>query len=232
MAQIRSTKIRNIYNKIQASKIFSLDDFRIDFPDTGNVLAKITFRASDKYSFCIEENTISNGIFDIQLAVANKKREMVLQTIEKPGGSKNIEIHSHETLDRCIERIPSWLYNLDEDLKNEFNSTEIEDIPNIEEFERKLNEKFPNENEKFSTKEKESLLEKINELQARIEKLEQNDNTQKQIEILEQSKSELEKYPKKAWWLKFYNRLSNLNNGFALLNSLADNIKKLVDNIG
>lgn len=232
MAQIRNTKIQDIYFSIQASRFFSLDDFRVEFPDTGNILARISFRASSKYSFSIEENTVSNGIFDIQLTMANKKREMVLQTIEKPGNSKNIEKYNHESLDSCINKISSWLYNLDEDLKNELNFTEIEDVTNIEEFEKKLNEQFPDENEKFTNDEKESLKEKLNELQERIEKLEQNSNTEKQIEILKQSKNELEKYPKKAWWLKFYNRFNGVNKGLHLLNDIGDNILKLLEKIG
>ena len=51
--------------------------------------------------------------------MSNQEPEKVYQTIEKPGHNKNIEIHNHENLDSCINKIASWLYNLDEDLKNE-----------------------------------------------------------------------------------------------------------------
>ena len=224
MPQIRNTKVENIYNIIRSSKNFSLDDFKVVFPDNGNVLVKISFRASTKYSFSTEENIVSNGILDIRIPILDQNREKVLQTIEKPGDNKNIEIHNHENLDSCISKIASWLYNLDEDLKNEFTFDDIEQISNIEEFEEKLNEKFPDEKEK--------LLVKISEIQERIEKLEQDNNTQKQIELLEKSKNELEKYPKKAWWLKFYNRFNNVNNGFMLANNLKDNVIKFLENFG
>lgn len=58
MPQIRNTKVENIYHSIKSSKKFSLYDFKIEFPDDGNVLVKILLRASNKYSFSIEENNI------------------------------------------------------------------------------------------------------------------------------------------------------------------------------
>lgn len=232
MPQIRNTKIQDIYHIIKSSKKFSMDDFKIKFPDDGNVLVEILFRASSKYSFNIRENMISNSIIDIQLTMANKKRETVLQTIEIPGSSKNIEIHNQDNIDSGIRKISSWLHNLDEDLQNEFDFGDIRKVQNIDEFEKKLNENFPNENEKFTQQEKENLTQKLQELQERIEKLEQNNDTKKQIEIIEQSKIEIEKYPKKAWWLKFYNRFNNLNNGLNLLNNIGDNITKLLEKFG
>lgn len=232
MPQIRNTKIQDIYHIIKSSKKFSMDDFKIEFPDNGNILVKILFRASSKYSFNIEENMISNGIFDLQLTMANKKKESVLQTIERPGDSKNIEIHNQDNIDSGIRKISSWLHNLDEDLQNEFNFEDIGKVQSIDEFEKRLNEKFPDENEKFTQQEKENLTQKLHELQERIEKLEQNNDTKKQIEIIEQSKIEIEKYPKKAWWLKFYNRFNSLNNGLNLLNSIGDNITKLLEKLG
>ncbi|MDD3505492.1 MAG: hypothetical protein PHX65_02965 [Sulfurimonas sp.] len=198
MPQIRNTKIQDIKNQINTSKLFFINDFKLEFFENGNILAKISFRASGKYSFSIEENIVSNSILDIHIPILNQNREKVLQTIEKPGDNKNIEIRNHENLDDCIKRISEWLYNLDEDLKNEFTFENIEEISDIEKFEKKLNNQFTDESERFTQEEKETLLNKINELQERIEKLEQNKNTQKQIELLEQSKNELEKYPKKS----------------------------------
>jgi ribosomal protein S15P/S13E len=228
MPQIRNTKVENIYHSIKLSKNFSLDDFKIEFPDDGNVLVKILLRASNKYSFSIEENNI-NILSSFGSIMSNQEPEKVYQTIEKPGHNKNIEIHNHENLDSCINKIASWLYNLDEDLKNEFT---FDDISDIEEFEEKLNKEFPDENEKFTQDEKEKLVAKISELQERIEKLEQDNNTQKQIELLERSRKELEKYPKKAWWLKFYNRFNSLNKGLGLLNDIGDNAMKLLEKFG
>ncbi|MGD9553197.1 MAG: hypothetical protein AB7D96_11590 [Arcobacteraceae bacterium] len=231
MPQIRNTKVENIYHSIKSSKNFSLDDFKIEFPNDGNVLVNIYFRASNKYSFSIEENNI-NILSSFGSIMSNQKPEKVHQTIEKPGNNKNIEIHNHENLDNCINKIASWLYNLDEDLKNEFTFDDIEQISDIEEFEEKLNKEFPDEKEKFTKEEKEKLLVKISELQERIEKLEQDNNTKKQIELLEKSKNELEKYPKKAWWLKFYNRFNSVNKGLALLNDIGDNAMKLLEKFG
>jgi hypothetical protein len=62
--------------------------------------------------------------------------------------------------------------------------------------------------------------------------LDQNILSDLRVRKLEESNDELEKYPKKAWWLKFYNRFNGLNNGLKLLNDMGDNIAKLFEKIG
>jgi hypothetical protein len=232
MAQIRNTKIQDIKDKINASRIFSINDFKLEFPDVGNVLAKIVLRGSSKYSFSIEENYIfekESSIFNLSFTPQNYKKEKTFQTLKKPGYNKNFEVDNHKDIDECISQISSWLSNLDEDLKNEEIFDNIEDFSNIDEFEKKLDKNFPNENEKFTNEEKENLIQKINELQSRIEKLESNDSTKKSIQSLEESKVEIKTYPKKAWWLKFYNRFHSANKGLILLNDLKDNFTKLIE---
>ncbi|EDZ62203.1 hypothetical protein SMGD1_0034 [Sulfurimonas gotlandica GD1] len=229
MPIIRNTKIQNIKNEINKSKVFSINDFKFEFPDDGNVLASIHFRALPNYSFNIEENTVSNGIYDFANTLANKEYEKVLQTIEKPGKDKNIEINNHENIDECIETIYSWLIYLDEDLKNNIEF-DIDDIADIEDFEIKLNEKFTNDTEKFTESEKVELTNRLEELQKRIEKLEESSSSKKSIEILEQSKNELQTYPKKSWWLKFYNRTRSVKNVLELSNELQNQFMTLLEN--
>lgn len=231
MPLIRNIKIQNIKDTIISSELFSINDFKFDFPEEGNVLALITLRGSSKYSFAIEETFLSNGIFDFQHTLQNKSREKVIRTVQCPGDNKNYEVYTHQDIDDCINKIHYWLINLDEDLKSIDIFDNINDINNIEEFEKKLDEQFPNENEKFTEEEKENLLEKINQLQKRIETLEKNANTENQIQILEESKIELNSYPKKTWYLKIYNKLTNVNNGFILVNELKDNISKFLENL-
>jgi len=228
MPIIRNVKIQNIKNIISRSKVFSINDFRLEFPNSGNILVSIKYRVSSQFLFNIEENQEGNGIYNLNLLMSNKK--MVLQTIQKPGKNKNEEIYTHVNIDECINEISSWLANLDEDLKNEIDF-EIEDISDIEDFEKKLNEKITSDTEKFSEPEKRELLDKLNEIQERIEKLEQDANSKKNIEIIEQSKSELQTYPKKSWWLKFYNRTRDAKNILQLGNELQNNIMTLLENI-
>lgn len=228
MPIIRNIKIKNVKDIINNSKLFSINDFKLEFPDNGNILLNIKYRASSLYLFRIEENQISSGILDFQATLANKKKETVLQTIQQPGNNKNIEVHDHKNIDQCIKELRDWLINLDEDLRNEIDFT-INDLSKIDDFEKKLDEFFPDETEKFSNEEKETLLKKLNELQERIEKLEDNE---KDIAILEKSKTELQTYPKKSFWLKFYNRVSAVNNGVSLANRLQDNIAILLEKFG
>lgn len=227
MSILNKRIIEKIHNVIKQSRIFTPNDFKIEFPDNGNILAKIEFRAFSKYTFSIEENFISDNIFSLGLFNKPKDEKLVFQTVEIPGNTKNFERISYENIDQCIDAISSWLYNLDEELKN-VNSFEIEEHIELEEFVQKLNEKFPDDNERFSKEEKEVLIEKINDLLNRIEKLEENQNKERQINVLHDSKKELEKYPKKTWYLKIYNRMHSINNGFILINSIKDNIQRFL----
>ncbi|WP_066408684.1 hypothetical protein [Aliarcobacter skirrowii] len=226
MSILNKKRVQEIYNTIAHSKIFTIDDFKIEFPNEGNILVEIHFKAYSKYSFSIIE-VDGLGIFSMPLLNNNYKKEISLQTIEKPSDNKNKEILEHENLDKCIERIYYWLLNIDSDLKNDFN-LELEKQTNSEEFEQRLNEIFPDDNERFTKEEKEILVEKINDLLKRVEQLEENDHKEQQIKVLDDSKNELEKYPKKAWYLKIYNRINNINNGFILINSIKDNIQKFL----
>jgi len=232
MAQIRNSKMQDIKHKLNESKLFSINDFKLKFPNSGDILVEIIFRGSSKYLFRIEENTVYNPLTATSLAFSGQKKEKVLQTIQKPGNSKNYEVHDHKNIDTCIGEISDWLINLDEDLKYESVFDDINNISDIDEFEKKLDEHFPDETEKFSNIEKESLLEKLNELQKRIEKLEDNQEIEKHIEVIEKSKKELQTYPKKSWWLKFYNRVNNTNQGLILINQLKENFMKLVESFG
>ncbi|PRM90555.1 hypothetical protein CJ671_01760 [Aliarcobacter cryaerophilus] len=227
MSILNKKTIQQVFHAIKQSRIFTINDFKIEFPDKGNILVKIEFRASSKYSFSIEENLISDNIFSLTLSKP-KDEKLVLQTVEIPGNIKNFERITHENIDECINVILSWLYNLDTELKNDF-SFELEEQAELEEFEQKLNEKFPDDNERFSKEEKEILIEKINDLLKRVEQLEENQHKEQQIKVLEDSKKELEKYPKKAWYLKIYNRIHNINNGFILINSIKDNLQKFLN---
>lgn len=216
MAILKNSIIKEIQDTIENSKNFSIGDFKFEFPDKGNILAHIQYRASKQYSFSIEEDSIKkthreissmSNIFSGRLE--HEELATVFRTKQKPGKHKNEEKNTHGNIDECISEIRNWLYHLDIDLKNEIDF-DIENISDIDDFEVKLDEKFPNEKEKFTDIEKEDLLEKLDELQKRIEQLEQDVHSKKAIENIEQSKNELATYPKKSWWLKFYNRVNGI----------------------
>lgn len=242
MAILKNAIIKEIQDTIENSNIFSKNDFKFEFPDTGNILAHIQYRASKQYSFSIEEDSIKkthreissmSNIFSGRLE--HEELATVFRTKQKPGKHKNEEKNTHGNIDECISEIRNWLYHLDTDLKNEIDF-DIENISDsdIDDFEVKLDEKFPNEKEKFTDVEKEDLFKKLDELQKRIEQLEQNAHSKKVIDIIEQSKNELATYPKKSWWLKLYNKVHGINQGANLAIEFKNNIGQLweiVDNI-
>lgn len=223
MTILNKKRIQEIYDTITYSKIFTIDDFKIEFPDKGNTLAKIHFKASGKYTFLIIENDGLN-IFNMPLLNNNHKKEISFQTIEKPSDNKNEEKLEHENLDKCIERIYYWLQNLDVDLKI-INNQDNEETN--KEFEDRLNELFPDENERFSQDEIKELREKIEILQEKIVTLEQNESSKKVFEIFEHSKKDIEIYPKKTWYLKTYNRLRQIKDSTSLVISLRNNLQEI-----
>lgn len=227
MAILKNSVIKEIQNIIENSNNFSRNDFKFEFPDKGNVLALIQYRASKQYSFSIEENIINNFLA-LGTVLQNKEAERVLQTRQKPGNHKNEEISTCVDIDECIREVRTWLFNLDTELKSEIDF-DIESISDIDDFEVKLNEKFKNDREKFTDIEKENLLKKLNELQQRIEQLEQDANSKKLIENIEQSKNELATYPKKSWWLKFFNRVKSINQGADLALEIKNKISQLLE---
>ena len=229
MPIIRNTKIQTIKNKILNSKKFSLNDFKLEFPDEGKIWVNITFRTLSQYSFIIEENIVNDGGFDFHLTISNQKKKTVIQTIQRPGINKNKEIFTHSDIDECIDAITPWLKNLDEDLQN-MMELNIEDISDIADFEETLNKRFTNENERFSNEEQEKLRVQLDKLKERIEKLEQNDDSRKSLDIIEQSKNELLTYPKKSWWMKLYNRVKDANSILKITNDIQDNIMSLLEN--
>ena len=188
MTILNKKRIQEIYDTITHSKIFTIDDFKIEFPDKGNILAKIHFKASSQYTFSIVENDGLN-IFNMPLLNNNHKKEISFQTIEKPSDNKNEEILEHENLTKCIERIYYWLENLDYDLKIINNQ---DDKESDKEFEERLNKIFPDENERFSQDEIKELREKIEILQERIATLEQNESSKKVFETFEKDILELD----------------------------------------
>ena len=133
MPILKNSVINQIQRIIEDSNNFSKNDFKLEFPNKGNVLAHIQYRASKQYSFSIEENVVNNFL-GIGLALQNQKFETVLQTKEKPGNHKNEEISTHNSIDDCIKRIRTWLFNLDADLKSEIDF-DIENISDIDNFE-------------------------------------------------------------------------------------------------
>lgn len=84
---------------------------------------------------------------------------------------------------------------MDIELKNDF-SFEFEDQSKLEEFEQKLNEKFSNDNEDFQ-RWKRNIDKKNQWFIKKSRAIGENKYKEQQIKVLEDSKKELEKYPRR-----------------------------------
>lgn len=229
---IRNVKIADIKNMIMQNRQFSIDDFQFEFPEKSNQLALIKFRASPKYYYFIEENVVGNGLFELGAALSNQKRETVLQTIECPGEYKNYQTKNHTSIDECIEDIKNWLYRLDEDLKNIHIDSSFDG--NIDDFISKIDENIESPDELFSADEKKHIIDKLNELQDRVKQLEESkkislEDVEQTNKIIQLSKNNLEKYPKKVWIVMTYNKLKGINGIFKTAIEFKEQFEKLLE---
>jgi len=224
MATLRNTQIQEIKNTFKESKDFTMDDFILDFPDDHNRLVTIQYRGLSKYYFYIEENILYSSSFLAITEKINGGGKKTLQTVEAPGEYKNQQTSNHENFNSCIYQVRTWLGNLRDDLKN-INACSVSKISDMDKIQEILDEKIPNEEERFSNEDIVDLEKKLQELQERIEILENegeisSEEANKSTKIIEQSKDNLQTYPKKAWYLNFYNKMKSVDGVMRTLSGL------------
>lgn len=104
MSQIRNTKIQDIKHIINQSNLFSINDFKFDFPDKDEILAKIVFRASSKYSFSIIEDYKLKEEQKTSLSILSTySKEKVLQVKMSPEMIKTLKFILSITLMKELE---------------------------------------------------------------------------------------------------------------------------------
>lgn len=117
MSQLKASTMKSIYEAVD-NRIFSSDDFLLEFPKTGRILAKIKFVHNNDYYFHIAEVPKGKGIVATIAALSDD--EKVPATIECPGDYKREEENRFDSFDSCINRIPIWCENIRADLLTTF----------------------------------------------------------------------------------------------------------------
>ena len=236
MPKLKNSIINEIINTLDSGQ-FCHEDFLIDFPDSG-ALAEITFRATPKYTFVINEGVSGGSLATLAGISGGKQPEKEIRTIERPGDYKNVETVSHEYIESAIRRIHTWVSNLREDIINiKYSIRETLDSLN-DEFQKNIDENIENPEDFFEKSEIESLKDKLDELKTRVEGLEKkyavsNEDIAKLEEAIDKSKSDLDVYPKGVWYKTSGNKI--LKTMKAILSSkegrdvLVDMVKKLIN---
>lgn len=166
MSQLNASAIKCVYDALD-NKLFSSDDFVVEFPKTGNTLAKIKFAHNNNYYFHIVEAPKVRGIAAIATLSDDTR---VPATIECPGDYKRVEENRFESFDSCIYRIQHWCENIRTDLTTKIPV--YKDINDLKrQFEQHINEHIQNPDEPISEEEIQKIYEKFDTLYAEFVKL-------------------------------------------------------------
>jgi len=158
--------MKSIYEALD-NKIFSVDDFMVEFPNADRILAKIRFIHNNDYYFHITEVSKSEGIAAI---VALSKDVKVPATIESPGDYKKVEVNRFESFDSCINRIINWCENIRLDLCTRFPV--YKDLDELKrQFDQHIQEHIHNPSDLVSVEELNRINEKFDTLYAEFVKL-------------------------------------------------------------
>tara|TARA_R110000823_G_scaffold315310_1_gene446563 strand:- start:12349 stop:13059 length:711 start_codon:yes stop_codon:yes gene_type:complete len=213
MANLKNSVISRILNQLEYGD-FCREDFDLTLPDGSLVLAEVKFRALPKYSFVIDEHHTGNK-FALAIAFQESETKKVIRTIESPGDYRNSENHTHQDIGSAVDRISDWVRNIREDLvhSRDVLRTTIDDLS--AEFQESIDEKIENPEEYFGEDEQSDLINKLNELQERVEKLEKEleldpKDTAKIESAIEKSKADIKLYPKGVWYKTVGTKLMKL----------------------
>lgn len=203
MANLKNSVITGILSKLDYGD-FCREDFDLELPDDSSTLATIRFSALPKYSFVIDEHYTGNK-FAVAIAFQEDETKKVIRTIESPGDYRNNEIHTHSKIGSAVNRITDWVENVREDLvhSRDVLRTTIDDLS--AEFQNSIDENIEDPEAYFKEHEQNELIEKLNELQERVAKLEQEleldpKDTAKIESAIEKSKADIKLYPKGVWY--------------------------------
>ena len=143
--------------------VFSADDFIVEFPENGNVLAKIKFLHGGDYYFHITELPKSKGVAATMAVLSGE--EKVPATIECPGDYKKIEENKFDSFDVCVRRIRNWCVNIRSDLKTRFPVyKDLEDLKS--QFDQHIQEHIKNPDDMITAEEVEKINQKFDALYA------------------------------------------------------------------
>lgn len=194
MAMLRKT-IQLEVMEILDNSFFTSDDFVIDYEsDNANLLIHIQFKYDEAFYFNIEKH--NNAYY----------------TRKSPGNIEQVEFTNCGSFSTAIGHINNWCTEVRNELKaNKPVYKEIDELRKI------IEEHIVGENgeEEFSVEEINILRKKFDELNARVEKLEETQiitNKQKQefTAGVSQVSEDLEYYPKSTWIKTASSKLVNL----------------------
>lgn len=194
MAQLKPSFIREIRESLDTSK-FTINDFELDYPDTGRTLLRITFIHKPSYSFLLTEEYRSEPVYIVKMTPGEFKLQETLLI----------------SLPTVVDEIPKWCEHIRRDLYA--LAPKVDPLEQLrQQLHRNLDEIVSSPEEYFNQSELDLVDERFNRLYADIANLkEENTLTKQQLTILkkeiEEFKQSARSYPKGAWARITSNRL-------------------------
>ena len=212
MALLKQSIIRQIHQELD-NDYFSFTDFDITFPDSGHVLALITFAHNSKYFFRISEEFKGSAITAFAASMHGDK-ERTPATVECPGDYKMEETHFLKSIDDCVSRISTWCRNIQDDLR--MRNPVFREIDELKaQFDAHIEEHISNPEEPISSAEVEAIAARFDDLYAKFEELKvRHEITEAQLRDIRKDfgiiKSNANQYPKGLWAKLTSSRLISL----------------------
>lgn len=231
MTNLKKSKINEILNEFNESKYFTIDDFIFEFPSSGRVLCKIKFVAHDDCHFILEEKSYQvKQKSTFVLADANYIDKEELFITVSPGDYKKEDCLKINDFHSVPFNIRNWIQRIDTELKEINNNFNIDNISEL--IKTELDKNIIDENERFTLEEIESMIIKLDRLEEKVIKLENEiskEDSEKIHLVIEDSKNNLTKYPKKSWYVTTWNKFKNLDSNLKLLIGFKDSLTNIID---
>jgi DNA repair exonuclease SbcCD nuclease subunit len=214
MSRVRRTVVNQVFSALQEGP-FSVGDFDVKFPTSGENLIVLSFRPSEQYKFVVSEKTPTTAM--IRELTDGKPGNRFPITTETPGEFKNTEQRVFESLEECIQRISLWTRRIREELLH-FAPYQDDLTALREELEEKIKQHVKDPDERFSEEEISRLQNALDILAARLAEMEgkqvENEKRVKDIEKeLAQARNNLRYYPKGIWYRTAGNKILDLVKG-------------------
>lgn len=206
MSQLKPSVVNDILEALGKSR-FTKEDFRVEFPKSGRILAKITFLHKPEYFLTLSEEEKQNQVIVKHNYDLTSRTESVKYTTyivrEVPGRYKTDDQSEIDNPGDLLKLIPKWCDNIRSDLY-----ALAPKVDPLEELRRKLDEDIntliDDPSAFFTEEEMERVDSQFDKLFAEISALKESYSlTKQQLEGIQKEFEEFKKsarvYPKGIW---------------------------------
>ena len=206
MPQLKPSFIKEIRSSLEKSR-FTIDDFELELPESGNVLAKITFLHKPGYFLALLEEQKREQVTTEQKYLYSTRTEYVthveLSVRTVPGAFKLREDADISELGEVLKMIPKWCDSINDDLYALIPVPDpLQELR--KQFKSKLEEIVTEPDTYFDEEELAVVDRRFDQLYEEISQLrEQHSLTKHQLNAIQKEFEEFKKsaraYPKGIW---------------------------------